>query len=74
MGLPRDRVVLPARVPALLRRRLQERATVSPSRSRTWKSALLAFFRVVLEVDSLFLGRRPGFFGLLVSARAGRDR
>ena len=21
----------------------------------------------------LFLGRRPGFFGLLVSARAGRD-
>jgi SAM-dependent methyltransferase len=55
-----------------LRRRLQERRPVSPSRSKAWKSALLALFRVVLEVDWLFLGRRPGFFGLLVSARAGR--
>jgi hypothetical protein len=27
----------------------------------------------VVEVDAVCLGRRPGFFGLLVTARAGRD-
>jgi SAM-dependent methyltransferase len=55
-----------------LRRRLRARQPVGPERSKAWKSGLLALFRVVLELDSLFVGRRPGFFALLVTARAGR--
>jgi hypothetical protein len=55
-------------------RQLAERRPVIPKRSNTWKSALLALFRARWRSTRLFLGRRPGFLGLLVNARAGRDR
>jgi SAM-dependent methyltransferase len=61
----------------LLRRRMRAREGASDSAGAgpglTTRLAMRAF-RVVLELDSLFIGRRPGYFGLLVTAEAARAR
>jgi SAM-dependent methyltransferase len=55
----------------LLRRRLSdgEAGPVAPPRRLVQR--LLPLLRAVFELDSLFLGRRPGYFGLLATARKG---
>lgn len=56
-----------------LRRRLRARGAMpsgGASGSLVRRIGMRAF-RAVLEVDSLFIGRNPGYFGLLVVARAG---
>ncbi len=54
----------------LLRRRLRQWPPGGDSNGTQPPSpALLRFVRICLEFDSLFLGRRPGYLGFLVSAR-----
>jgi SAM-dependent methyltransferase len=58
----------------LVQRRLRARgpAAEADAGARPGLPARLALggFRAVLELDSLFIGRYPGYFGLLVTARA----
>jgi SAM-dependent methyltransferase len=58
-----------------LRRRMRARAGVegvASARPSLAKRLALRAFRIVIEFDSLFIGRYPGYFGLLVTAaRAG---
>jgi SAM-dependent methyltransferase len=58
----------------LVQRRLRSRGPAAESEAvaRPGPAARLALggFRAVLELDSVFIGRYPGYFGLLVTARA----
>ena len=56
----------------LVRRRLRAQAPPvdEGARPRLRMRLALRAFRGVLELDTLFIGRRPDYFGLLVSARA----
>lgn len=55
----------------LVRRRLRARAPAVEEGGRPSVKTRLAMraFRLLLELDTLFIGQRPGYFGLLVSAR-----
>jgi SAM-dependent methyltransferase len=54
----------------LLRRRLRARAPAVEEGGPSLKTRLaMRAFRLLLELDTLFIGRRPGYFGLLVTAR-----
>jgi SAM-dependent methyltransferase len=56
----------------LVRRRVRAQAPPvdEEARPRLRQRLALRAFRAVLELDTLFIGRSPGYFGLLVSARA----
>jgi SAM-dependent methyltransferase len=56
----------------LVRRRVRALAPPVDQHARPSLRKRLAMraFRAVLELDTLFIGRRPGYFGLLVTARA----
>jgi hypothetical protein len=61
----------------LLRRRMRAQAgrNGAPAGSPGLLTrVLMRGFRVVLELDSLFIGRRPGYFGLLVCAEVAPER
>ena len=55
----------------LVRRRVRARAPAvdEDGRPSARKRLALRAFRALLELDTLFIGRRPGYFGLLVTAR-----
>lgn len=57
----------------LMRRRVRGRAPAPGVPARPGLPARLALrgFRALLELDTLFIGRYPGYFGLLATARTG---
>lgn len=53
----------------MLRRRLSRGGDDALAAPQGRKRALMSVLRAVLELDTLFLGWRPGYFGLLATAR-----
>jgi SAM-dependent methyltransferase len=65
-GLYHRRVFMP-----MLRRRLEAAGGAPPGPPARALRPLFPLVRALLEVDTLFAGRRPGYFGLLAWARRG---
>lgn len=57
----------------LLRRRIAKGAAVDFASASGWSRRLQVALRAIFEVDTLFLGRRAGYFGLMATARRPPD-